>query len=53
MPGLARLMHEAALAARGAGAGNAARKTAEHYGIDDMARKLAGLYAVLAARPAP
>jgi UDP-glucose:(heptosyl)LPS alpha-1,3-glucosyltransferase len=51
VPGLARLMKEAALAARGAG--TAARKTAEHYGIDDMARKLAGLYAALAARPAP
>jgi UDP-glucose:(heptosyl)LPS alpha-1,3-glucosyltransferase len=53
VPGLARLMNEAALAARGAGAGTAARNTAEHYGIDDMARKLAGLYAALAARPAP
>jgi len=49
--GLARLMHEAALAVRGAG--TAARRTAENYGIDDMARKLAGLYAALAARPAP
>jgi UDP-glucose:(heptosyl)LPS alpha-1,3-glucosyltransferase len=53
VPGLACLMNEAALAARGAGAGIAARRTAEHYGIDDMARKLAGLYAALAARPAP
>src|SRR5258706_6419434 len=50
--GLARLMQEGALAARGAGAQAAARKTAEHYGIDEMARKLAGLYAALSGRPA-
>ena len=49
VPGLARRMREAALVARGEGAGTAARRTAEHYGIDDMARKLAGLYAALAA----
>jgi UDP-glucose:(heptosyl)LPS alpha-1,3-glucosyltransferase len=47
--GLARQMHEAALVARGEGARAAARSTAEHYGIDDMARKLAALYVALAA----
>ncbi len=49
--GLARLMREAAGAAREAGAENSlrdgARTTAEKYGIDDMARKLADLYAAL------
>ena len=43
-------MREAALAARGERGGHAARRTAEDYGIDDMARKLAGLYAALAAQ---
>jgi UDP-glucose:(heptosyl)LPS alpha-1,3-glucosyltransferase len=51
--GLARLMHEAARAARDASADNslraAARITAEDYAIDDMARKLTELYAALAA----
>ena len=50
--GLARLMREAAGAARDPGAGDslraAARLTAEDYGIDDMARKLTDLYAALA-----
>ena len=56
VPALAQQMRDAAQAVqtpRGAGvdnaAGAAARATAEHYGIDDMARKLAGLYAALAA----
>ncbi len=48
IPGLARLMREAALAAGSAAAGAAARATAEGYGIDDMARKLTELYASLA-----
>ena len=47
IPGLARLMREAAQAA-GDEAGAAARATAEGYGIDDMARKLTDLYATLA-----
>jgi UDP-glucose:(heptosyl)LPS alpha-1,3-glucosyltransferase len=49
VPGLARQMREAAQVVRGEGAGAAARSTAEHYGIDDMARKLAALYVALAA----
>ena len=55
VPGLAQQMRDAAQAVqtvRGAGvdnaAGAAARATSEHYGIDDMARKLAALYAALA-----
>ena len=51
VPGLARLMHEAARAA-GSEAGAAARATAEGYGMDDMVRKLTEIYAVLAT-PAP
>jgi UDP-glucose:(heptosyl)LPS alpha-1,3-glucosyltransferase len=51
VPGLARLMSEAALAARDTKAGAAARSTAEHHGIEDMARKLSVLYASLAGRP--
>jgi UDP-glucose:(heptosyl)LPS alpha-1,3-glucosyltransferase len=47
VPGLARLMREAAQAAGGE-TGAAARATAEGYGIDDMARKLTDLYATLA-----
>jgi UDP-glucose:(heptosyl)LPS alpha-1,3-glucosyltransferase len=50
--GLAQLMHAAAgAAADGSTAGAAraaARETAEGYGFDDMARKLAALYAALA-----
>jgi UDP-glucose:(heptosyl)LPS alpha-1,3-glucosyltransferase len=52
VPGLARLMREAAGAGRGAGADDslraAARRTAEDFGIEDMARKLTDLYATLA-----
>jgi UDP-glucose:(heptosyl)LPS alpha-1,3-glucosyltransferase len=44
--GLAGLMQKAALAPRTA-ASEAARKAAEGYGIDDMARKLTELYASL------
>ena len=51
--GLALLMHAAARVAadehEGPAACAAARGTAEGYGIDDMARKLIELYAVLAA----
>ena len=50
--GLAALMREAASLLRGAGAASAARSTAEHYGIDAMARKLSDLYASLAGRAA-
>ena len=56
MDGLARLMRDAARIAGNADTGDAARaaarSAAEHYGIDDMARKLTELYASLAA-PAP
>ena len=48
----AQLMHAAASVAaderRDAAARAAARRTAESYGIDDMARKLTQLYATLA-----
>ena len=48
--GLARMMHEAANAARGADPSlrAAARRTAEKYGIEDMVRNLTDLYASLA-----
>jgi UDP-glucose:(heptosyl)LPS alpha-1,3-glucosyltransferase len=50
--GLVHLMHAAANSAadeaRDAAVRAAARSTAEHYGIDDMARKLTQLYATLA-----
>ena len=46
--GLARLMQEAASAARDERMGEAARSDAECYGIDEMARKLTELYATLA-----
>ena len=46
--GLAQLMREAARAADIETTGGAARATAEGYGIDDMARKLTDLYAILA-----
>ena len=46
--GLAQWMHAAAGAARdGSVLQTAARHTAEHYGIDEMARKLTALYATL------
>jgi UDP-glucose:(heptosyl)LPS alpha-1,3-glucosyltransferase len=48
IPGLARLMREAAQAAGDPSAGAAARAAAEGYGIDDMAGKLTDLYANLA-----
>jgi UDP-glucose:(heptosyl)LPS alpha-1,3-glucosyltransferase len=47
--GLARQMREAAQAGKAGTDSAAARATAELYGIDDMAQKLAGLYAALAA----
>jgi UDP-glucose:(heptosyl)LPS alpha-1,3-glucosyltransferase len=46
--GLAQLMRTAASAAAGERYAAAARRTAEGYGIDDMARKLTQLYATLA-----
>ncbi len=46
-PALARLMHSAADAARGAAIGAQARASAEAFGIDAMAGKLAELYATL------
>jgi UDP-glucose:(heptosyl)LPS alpha-1,3-glucosyltransferase len=46
--GLARLMQEAAQAAGGADADDAARTTAERYGIGDMTRRLVDLYRTLA-----
>jgi UDP-glucose:(heptosyl)LPS alpha-1,3-glucosyltransferase len=46
-PGLARLMHAADSALRGPGMDQAARQTAERFGIDAMATQLAGLYATL------
>jgi len=46
-PGLAQLMRAAAGAA--AAAGSAARRLAESYGIDAMAKRLTDLYATLAA----
>jgi UDP-glucose:(heptosyl)LPS alpha-1,3-glucosyltransferase len=50
--GLARLMHAADQAARASRAGEAARKTAERFGIDGMAGRLADLYGTLTARRA-
>jgi UDP-glucose:(heptosyl)LPS alpha-1,3-glucosyltransferase len=46
--GLAQLMREAASVAGGATAMDAARAASESYGIDDMTRKLTGLYGALA-----
>jgi len=46
--GLAHLMREAADAAGGAAAAEAARAASENYGIDDMTRKLTSLYDALA-----
>jgi UDP-glucose:(heptosyl)LPS alpha-1,3-glucosyltransferase len=45
--GLAHLMREAADAAGEASAADAARAASESYGIDDMTRKLTGLYDTL------
>jgi UDP-glucose:(heptosyl)LPS alpha-1,3-glucosyltransferase len=50
--GLAHLMREAAKVAGDASAADAARSAAESYGIDDMTRKLTGLYAALTQRRA-
>jgi UDP-glucose:(heptosyl)LPS alpha-1,3-glucosyltransferase len=47
-PGLARLMHEADGAMRRGTLPQAARRTAERYGMDEMAGKLNELYARLA-----
>ena len=51
-PGLARLMHAADQAVRAPRAGEAARETAERFGIDGMAGRLAELYGSLAGRRA-
>jgi UDP-glucose:(heptosyl)LPS alpha-1,3-glucosyltransferase len=45
--GLARLMHEADRAIRGGALPAGARRTAERYGMDEMAGKLSALYADL------
>ena len=45
--GIARLMTEADAAIRAGRMAEAARATAEQYGVDDMARRLAALYARL------
>jgi UDP-glucose:(heptosyl)LPS alpha-1,3-glucosyltransferase len=50
--GIARLMHAADQAARSGRAGQAARATAERFGIEDMAGRLAQLHTAL-ADPAP
>jgi UDP-glucose:(heptosyl)LPS alpha-1,3-glucosyltransferase len=47
VPALARLMHEADAAVRAGRGGQAARATAERFGIDAMAAKLVELYGVL------
>ena len=47
-PGIARLMHEADGAMRSGTLPQAARRTAENYGMDEMAGKLNALYASLA-----
>ena len=46
--GIARLMHEADRAMRSGRAADAARATAERFGIDAMAARLSDLYAALA-----
>jgi len=48
--GIARLMHAADQAARSDRAAQAARATAERFGIEDMAARLADLHAALATR---
>ena len=45
--GLAQLMHEADRAIRSGALPQGARRTAERYGMDEMARKLSALYASL------
>jgi UDP-glucose:(heptosyl)LPS alpha-1,3-glucosyltransferase len=50
--GLAHLMREAAAVAGDAGISVAARAASEGYGIDDMTRKLTGLYGTLLQGPA-
>jgi UDP-glucose:(heptosyl)LPS alpha-1,3-glucosyltransferase len=49
VPALARLMHEADAAVRAGRGSQAARATAERFGIDAMAAKLVELYGVLNA----
>ena len=49
VPGLARLLREAASASRDNRLLGAARAAAEGYGMDDMARKLTDLYSALGA----
>jgi len=51
-PALARVMHTADQAVRTPRAGEAARKTAERFGIDGMAGRLAELYGSLGKAPA-
>jgi len=46
-PGIARLMHDADRAVRAGRIGEAARATAERFGIDAMANRLSQLYASL------
>jgi UDP-glucose:(heptosyl)LPS alpha-1,3-glucosyltransferase len=52
-PGIARLMQAADAAIREERMARAARSTAEHFGIEAMAGKLAELYAALAAPKGP
>ena len=52
-PGIARLMQAADVAIRDARMARAARSTAERFGIEAMAGKLAELYAALAASKGP
>jgi len=52
VPGIARLMHEADRALRTGTLPQAARATAERYGMDEMAGKLNKLYASLAREAA-
>jgi len=52
VPGIARLMHEADRALRTGTLAQAARATAERYGMDEMAGKLNKLYASLAREAA-
>jgi UDP-glucose:(heptosyl)LPS alpha-1,3-glucosyltransferase len=49
--GLARLMHEADRAIRAGGMAQGARASAQRYGMDAMAAKLAQLYATLTLEP--
>jgi len=52
VPGLARLMHEADRAMRSGSLPQAARATAERFGMDEMAGRLSTLYANLAREAA-